>query len=280
MSASRNYCFTLNNYTPDDIKHLNALSTQYIIYGKETCPTTGTPHLQGFVRFANDKSFSAARKSLVKCHVELAKCVDASIKYCSKDGDYTEYGTRPKSRKAIGADEEKRWRDIRMAAEEGRLDDIPERIRFINHNLIKTHREDAMRRRILTDTVTENLWYYGDTGTGKSRSARAEFTEFYSKNCNKWWCGYTDEKIVLLEDIDKRHEILGYFLKIWGDRYPFLAEVKGGSVMIRPERIIVTSNYHPSEIFTDTQTLNPILRRFKLVHFKSLKKTDNRSVVI
>lgn len=46
------FCFTLNNYTEDEF---NAFSTEdfcgkfkYFIVGKEVCPTTGTPHLQGF----------------------------------------------------------------------------------------------------------------------------------------------------------------------------------------------------------------------------------------
>lgn len=267
--STRNYCFTLNNYSQLDLDYLNEISCQYIVYGKEI-GESGTPHLQGFIRFKSDKSFSAARKCLRNCHVEIAKTVAAAILYCKKDGDYVEHGVAPKTPKAIGADEEQRWRNIRLAAEEGRDEEIPERIRFYNHHLILSHRESAMRKRTLCDTECQNLWYYGTTGTGKSRRAREEFPAFYSKNCNKWWCGYTDQKIVLLEDIDKRHEVLGYFLKIWGDRYPFLAEIKGGSVMIRPERIVVTSNYHPSEIFGDSQTLDPILRRFQCIEFKKL----------
>lgn len=72
---------------------------------------------------------------------------------------------------------------------------------------------------------------------------------------------------------------MGYNLKIWGDRYAFMAEVKGGSLLIRPKKIVVTSNYHPREIWEDSSTLEPILRRYKIVHFQSMQSPVNEPEV-
>ena len=48
---------------------------------------------------------------------------------------------------------------------------------------------------------------------------------------------------------------------------PIPGGTQGRSVMIRPKKIIVTSNYTPQEIWEDPKTLEPILRRVELVRF-------------
>lgn len=57
----RKWVFTLNNYTesdPETIKtYLDAKADKFV-FGKEICPTTGTPHLQGYMEFKNSKKWS------------------------------------------------------------------------------------------------------------------------------------------------------------------------------------------------------------------------------
>ena len=111
-------------------------------------------------------------------------------------------------------------------------------------------------------------WYWGKSERGKTHAAYHEYPKAYRKIAsNKWWDSYQGENEVIIDDFDKAHHYMGYNLKIWGDRYCFQAEVKGSSIYIRPKVIIVTSNYHPSMIWEDPSTLEPILRRFKIVHF-------------
>lgn len=59
-------------------------------------------------------------------------------------------------------------------------------------------------------------------------------------------------KALLLDDFGPSHAQLGSYLKQWADIYPFSAEVKGGTLQnIRPQRVFVTSNYRPDEIWKD-----------------------------
>eukprot|EP00965_Chrysotila_dentata_P095859 3168360-Pleurochrysis_carterae.AAC.3 len=265
----RNYVFTKNNYTQDDIDDFDTLECKYLVYGKEVAPTTGTPHLQGFVVFKHARRVRSVCKEF-KCWARPAKTVHAAIEYCKKTGDFVERGTPPITQKEKGEEGEAFFLKVRSAAEEGRFEDIPEKIRFYHKKLIEEHHNSALRARELTDTTEQMLWYWGESGTGKSRKARQDHSKAFLKMRNKWWDGYMDHDVVLLEDFDKVHEKLGHHLKIWADRYPFPAEIKGSSMVIRPKLVIVTSNYHPRDIWFDNTTLEPILRRFKCVEFKTL----------
>lgn len=71
-------------------------------------------------------------------------------------------------------------------------------------------------------------------------------------------------------------EWMGSFLKIWADRYGFRAEIKTDSAVMRPEKIFVTSNYHPSDIFKDASVLQAILDRFNVVEITALQQFDER----
>lgn len=134
----------------------------------------------------------------------------------------------------------------------------------------------------ITSLLKHAEWWYGTTGTGKSETSRREFPGAYKKAANtKWWCGYNGEDYVIIDDFDKDHKYMGYHLKIWLDRYAFLSEIKGepNGRVIRPKKIIVTSNYHPKEIWDDIPTLEPILRRVKIVRFVNTNSIMNRNVI-
>jgi len=89
------YHLTINNWTRSDEAAFEALATTtiYTVYGKEIA-RTGTPHLQCFIMFTNDKSFLSVRKLFPRAHIEKMKTtISRSIEYCKKECDYVESGS-------------------------------------------------------------------------------------------------------------------------------------------------------------------------------------------
>lgn len=267
----RDYCFTLNNFTDADLEDLKKLEEnprlRYIIAGNEV-GEEGTKHIQGYVYFHNATLFSFLKKALPRAHIEACRGTpDENITYCSKDGEFYEKGERPISQKRRGEQGKEYWEEQFSIAKRGKIEECDPKLIITHFNAL-----NAIAAKYAPmpedNELIHNQWYYGETGTGKSMKARSENPGCYLKMCNKWWDGYNNEDVVLIEDFDKKHEVLGHHLKIWADRYSFPAEVKGSKLNLRPRSIIVTSNWHPKEIWpTEPQTLEPILRRFHVTHF-------------
>lgn len=269
----RDYCFTLNNPTEADYELVRQLASnskvRYLIQGIET-GASGTPHIQGYVYCHNAVVFSTLQKLLPRAHIEPCKGTpEHNITYCSKTGNFTESGDRPVTQKRKGEHGLDYWETNKKLAIAGHLDDVDPKLFMTHYRTLKSIIADFRPMPADLDSC-DNSWYYGDTGTGKSYKARTDNPGHYLKMCNKWWDGYQNEDVVLIEDFDKNHSVLGHHLKIWADRYAFPAEVKGSKVNLRPKSIIVTSNWAPAEIWSDSGTLDPILRRFKVIRFPIL----------
>lgn len=102
MQQNQNWCFTVPNYTDVELLHLSLLaedpSVSYLVVGREVAPTTGTPHLQGFIRFNSRLRFTSVRALLPQCHLTSARGTpEQNRHYCVKDGDFDEWGTCPVS---------------------------------------------------------------------------------------------------------------------------------------------------------------------------------------
>jgi hypothetical protein len=78
----RNWCFTLNNYTAEDIKKFCSDDYNYVF--QEETGKNGTKHLQGILMYNNARTFTHMKKLNNKCHWEPCKNKTASIRYCSK----------------------------------------------------------------------------------------------------------------------------------------------------------------------------------------------------
>nr|QXP07622.1 MAG: replication associated protein [Arizlama virus] len=107
------YIFTYHNYTVAEKISLRSAvgqaGVQYIIFGEEVCPSTGTPHLQGYLQM-NHKNIQRINKKFTDkvLYLKPAKAESglnareleegtfmepySARGYCMKDGNYVEAG--------------------------------------------------------------------------------------------------------------------------------------------------------------------------------------------
>lgn len=241
-----------------------------MVIGKEV-GAEGVPHLQGYVCFKTKLRFNVVKKMLPRAHLEVMRGTPQQASdYCKKDGDFAERGTVPKHKGSNGgkATKEKFKRTIQYAKER-KLDRIEDEDPDLYLRYYSTIKRIGMDNPPKVQDITEldHEWLWGPPGVGKSRIARQENPGFYLKSHNKWWMGYKGEEVVLIDDLD--HDTakwIGQMLKNWVDHYPFQAETKGDGMVIRPRKIVVTSNYSISELWQETNLQQAITRRFKVRH--------------
>lgn len=273
MERSTRWCFTLNNYTPEEgIELGQTLETKakYFIIGKEVS-STGTEHLQGYVILKGQQRLSAMKKINSRAHWEVAKgSTDQNIIYCSKESDYYEFGERPKSPKEKGQMEKERWAEIIKQATDGTLREENPAIYFRYRNTA-----DKFYAERKPEAIVKNVQvFWGPTGTGKSMTAWAQAGEdAYAKDPkSKFWCGYTDEKNIIIDEFRGGIDI-AHMLR-WLDRYPCYVETKGSSRPLCARNVWITSNLHPREWYPDLDaaTLDALLRRMHIIHYGAYKE--------
>lgn len=260
---SKFWCYTINNYRDNDCDAIDLWDTAYNVYGKEIGPATGTPHLQGYVIFKTNKRLAAVKKLNAYAHWEVAKGTPIQASdYCKKDKQFMECGALPASK---GSGNKERWDLAKEAAKEGRLDDIPSEIFMRFYRTIKEIKKDYMVKPEALSGCC-GLWIYGPSGTGKSHSVITQHPSRYIKPLNKWWDGYQGEDVVHIDELSPAHtQWIAPYLKQWSDKWPFAAETKGGTIQIRPKRIIITTNYSIESMLFAPEDLPAIERRFPQV---------------
>lgn len=257
-SPKKRWCFTLNNYSDEEYSGLLQFlrdSTEYFIVGKEV-GDSGTPHLQGYFICKNKTRFTSLRNSISeRAHIEPARGTPNHNRvYCSKGGDYEEGGSFSRR---TDAGEKRKNRDelaieFRAAVERGRsgileyADANPGVFAWSGSTLLRNTVGNAPA---ISRPDIHVRWVYGPPGVGKSRFAHQEFPNAYIKEPRtKWWTGYVLEKEVIIDDFGPNGIDINHLLR-WFDRYKCYVETKGDMVPLYADKFIVTSNFHPSDIF-------------------------------
>lgn len=258
------WCYTLNN--PEYPISFNQHSMVYQVYGEEV-GESGTPHHQGFIVFKNRKRITQLKELNDKAHWELAQGTNQQASdYCKKDGKYHEFGILPAEPVKIAAKASSdKWRTINDLAKAGNLDEIDRQYPKVWNQSYKNLKQIKVDHLTMPAELEDvcGYWYYGVTGVGKTTMAREKHPNAYFKLPNKWWDGYQGQDNVIIDDLDVNHAYMGYHLKIWTDKFSFLAEVKNSTVVARPKSVIVTSQYKIEDIWrNEPETVAALKRRF------------------
>lgn len=244
--------------------HLPA-ECSYIVGQLETAPTTGYTHWQLAIYTKTKKRLGGVKAIFgQQAHCEIARDPDAAIKYCQKEDSAVE-GTRFElGKRPFNPNSNTDWERVRELAKCNALDEIPAELFIRHYSSLRRIAKDYMSKPPALEDVC-GIWIHGPPGVGKSHKARQDYPNAYDKMCNKWWDGYQNEDNVIIDDLDKQHVALGHHLKIWSDKYSFVAESKGHALNIRPKKIIVTSNYRIEDIWDDIVLIGALQRRFHVI---------------
>lgn len=211
MSVSKRWCYTINNYDPDDALVFLGTPCAYHIMGKEV-GSSGTRHLQGYIIFESSKRLSGVKKIHPTAHWEIALgTTDQNVKYCSKDGDYQEVGIKPMTTQEKGLLEKERWKLILQHAKAGTLEEHDAKVYFTHYATAEKLAARYAKPKSLPKFVNV---YWGATGTGKSHDAWEHAgPDAYPKSPRSiFWNGYSGQKNMIIDEfrggIDISHILL------------------------------------------------------------------------
>lgn len=292
-SKSRNWCFTLNNYTAEDLPELWNLEHVVLLVYQAEVGEEGTPHLQGYLELSGPRQLSYLKSLHARAHWEMRRGTrEEAMLYCMKDETQHSapclYWKNEWQTRELGCTMEcKEWllslgiRLIHKTSSDSdaklRLESIREKLQDGSSSIEEVADEDfdlwvryyrAFEKYIVLKTPPRNYdvdveIIQGPTGTGKSRWCLDNYPDAYWKQRSNWWDGYFKHETVILD------EFYGWLpfdllLRVC-DRYPLLVETKGGQMQFVARRIIITTNHPPSSWYKSVY-FPAFVRRVKKWH--------------
>ncbi len=269
----RNFVFTLNNHTAAERALLQASVTgqepyaSFIVWNHELAPTTGTPHLQGYIELFKQLRLNTLKRKfgIHRIHLEERRgsqqqAITYSTKLDSRDHAYAgpvQFGRRKRLNARLGS------------AIDQVMAKTPMREVASNHpeTFVRSFRD---LQALAASIVTPRNWameieiYVGPTGSGKSFHAYARFPEAYTvewpeKRGVWWWNGYDGQNEIILDEFRCQvpySKILRLF-----DRYGFKVQTKGGVHDFVSKKIIITTNIHPNNWYRGVHNKTHLARR-------------------
>ena len=272
--SARSFCFTMNNPNYpldqaqarfDEQNHIKSLSMSL-----ET-GESGTPHEQGVGRSVNTMRPTAFANKLKyifgqSCHVEkMQGTYPQAYEYTRKEGGReVQMGPQPNpaAKQKNGMDG---VRDTILSMPDASIGELHTAL-YDNHFGTFVRNERGIQnyiqhqRRSYATRSLEVEWRYGPTGSGKTFGAPIGPDAYWKPPESRWFPGYTGQKTLVLDEFRKNWFTFSYMLRLL-DVYPLQLEIKGGYVQLEATKIIITSPFHPRDLYPTREDVGQLIRR-------------------
>lgn len=264
MARATRWTFTINNPTNEALCSSLPDGVAYIVWQSERAPTTGTLHLQGYVRFTNARALGGVVSFLKRLggdcrpHVEPARgSEDANTLYCTKEESRVRgpwcFGAPAKPGKRTDLSEA-----AEAVAESGDLDSVDPAL-LVKYgkgfSLLAARKRPTWARRNKVVVIV----LIGPTAVGKTwkcfeATDNKVFRPTYG-NTGLWWDGYTGEEAVLFDEFEGQVPCSKMLQLL--DPYPLWLESKGSGCWARYKYVFITSNRPPEEWYRKLLAWDP-----------------------
>lgn len=239
--------------------------------------TTGQLHVQFAFGLRDPYRFSAVKGMLLPgAHLEACRNTVAAVKYCQKEE------TRVALPRVFGKLPSGPQSKQKMLAKDALALSYEDKLQLTLHDFIQVQRVTEIASKIALPTFKgprRSYWIWGASGIGKSRYVKDK--DPYYKPLNKWWDGYNQEKLVLIDDFEITSlSHMAHNLKIWGDPWGYLScEVKNAKVALNYEVLYITCNYTIDQCCdhcfpNDIELRKALKRRFASIDLSAYLQPD------
>lgn len=246
----------------EDIEYIKAIPTTFTIISANDFTEEEQLHWHVLIRFTNQR----VRPPTKTAHWEIPEHVSGALNYILEKGEPS-YQSGDIN---FNINDPKDWEAFTEACKTStpkEMIDGPFSKLYARYMSYYGQVHIQFRDQMIMEGDMPHEWWWGAPGSGKTYKAFTEYPGLYIKPLSKWWDGYNDQEVVLIDDWSPDHAMLVNHLKHWADRYPFAAEIKGSMMQIRPKKIIITSNYPIEACFEREEDQAALRRRFKVTRF-------------